>query len=116
MWHAGARTGRVRALPLGGERGGPGRPPAGLSESVLDRRAGGAESGRLAQGLGLVGLLPREVVVLAAEVPVRRGLLEDRPVQAQVLAEGARAQVEVLLDQRQDLGAPDLLGAERLDH
>ncbi len=51
---------------------------------------------RLAQRLGLVGALPREVVVVAAEVAVRRGLLVDRAVQSQLLAERARAQVEVL--------------------
>ncbi len=44
-------------------------------------------------------------MVLAAEVAVGRGLLVDRPVQVEVLAEGARAQVEVLGDQLVDLGA-----------
>ena len=76
----------------------------------------GAEPGGRAQRGGLVGPLPREVVVLAAEVTVRRGLLVDRPVQAQVLAERARTQVEVLADQLEDPRAPDLLGPERLDH
>ena len=38
-------------------------------------------------------------MVLAAEVAVGRRLLVDRTVQVQVLAEGARAQVEVLVDQ-----------------
>ena len=60
------------------------------------------ESCRLAQDVGLVRRLPREVVVLAAEVAVGGGLLVDRPVQPQVLAERARAQVEVLVDQRLD--------------
>src|SRR6476620_9309808 len=82
----------------------------------LDRGAGGAEAGGLAQLLGLVGALPREVVVLAAEVPVGGGLLVDRAVQVQRVAEGARAQVEVLVDELLDLAAADLLGAERLDH
>ena len=64
------------------------------------RRVGSlAEPGGLAQRLGAVGPLPGEVVVVAAEVAVGGGLLEDRPVQAQLLAEGARAQVEVLVDQ-----------------
>ena len=53
-----------------------------------------AEAGGLAQRVGLVRLLPGEVVVLAAEVAVGRGLLVDRPVQVEVLAERARTQVE----------------------
>ena len=74
-----------------GTRRRPGRLPLG------GRRR--AEAGGLAQRVGLVGLLPREVVVLAAEVAVGGGLLVDRPVEVEVLAEGARAQVEVLVDE-----------------
>src|SRR4051794_32980317 len=48
------------------------------------------DPGGLAQRVGLVGLLPGEVVVLAAEVAVGRRLLVDRPVQVEVLAERAR--------------------------
>src|SRR3954468_23157843 len=85
------------------------RPSAGRALGVLrgslDRRAGGAETGGLAQGVGLVGPLPREVVVLAPEVAVGGRLLVDRAVQAQRLAEGAGAQVEVLVDERLDLRA-----------
>ena len=66
---------------------------AGAPSRVLD------EPGGLAQRVGAVGALPGEVVVVAAEVAVGRGLLVDRPVQAQLLAERARAQVEVLVDQ-----------------
>ena len=79
-------------------------------------RLGAAEAGGLAQRVSLVGLLPGEVVVLAAEVAVGRRLLVDRPVQVERLAERARAEVEVLVDQPRDLRAGDLLGAERLDH
>ena len=42
-------------------------------------------------------------MVLAAEVAVGGGLLVDRAVQLQLLAEGARAQVEVLVDELRDL-------------
>src|SRR4051812_29687487 len=70
----------------------------------------------LAQGGSLVRLLPREVVVVAAEMAVRSGLLVDRAVQLEVVAEGARAQVEELVDERGDAAAADLLGAEGLDH
>src|SRR6476659_15378 len=75
-----------------------------------------AEPGRGAQGVGAVGDLPREVRILAAEVAVGGGLLVDRPVQLEVLAEGAGAQVEVLVDEPGDRGAVDLLSPERLDH
>ena len=47
-------------------------------------------------------------MIVAAEVAVGGGLLVDRPVQVQLLAEGARAQVEVLVDELGDLGAADL--------
>src|SRR3954453_12447484 len=98
--------------------------PSVLPSSNLGRRYGrglsdrvrGGEARRLAQRGGLVGALPREVVVLAAEVPVGGGLLEDGAVEPQVGAEGARAQVEELVDQREDAAAADLLGAERLHH
>ena len=43
--------------------------------------------------------LPREVLVLAPEVPIGGGLLVDRAVQVQRLAERTGAQVEVLVDQ-----------------
>ena len=38
-------------------------------------------------------------MVVAAEVAVGGGLLEDRPVQVEVSAEGAGPQVEVLADE-----------------
>src|SRR5215208_6225894 len=86
---------------------------AGRRESARwvlgDRR--GVDAGGGAQRIRLVGLLPREVVVLAAEVAVGRGLLVDRPVQVEVLAERPRAQVEVLVDELRDGRAGDLLGA-----
>src|SRR5438270_13699463 len=92
--------------------------PRSSPRALLDGRdlrlAG--QAGGLAQLRGLVGLLPREVVVLAAEVAVRGGLLVDRPVQLELLAERARAQVELLADELGDLRAADLLGAERLHH
>ena len=57
----------------------------------------GADAGRLAQRVGPVGALPGEVRVLAAEVAVGGGLLVDRPVQVELLAERAGAEVEVLV-------------------
>ncbi len=51
------------------------------------------------QGLGPVDALPGEGVALAAEVAVGGGLTEDRAVQVEVLAEGARAEIELGFDQ-----------------
>ena len=60
--------------------------------------------------VGLVGALPREVVVVAAEVAVRGGLRVDRPAQVEVAQDRRRAQVEVLahelLDPRRPGRAP----------
>src|SRR5205823_14928167 len=60
----------------------------------LDRRR--AKTRRVPQLGRLVGALPGQVVVLAAEVAVRCRLLVDRPVQAQVPTDRARPKVEVL--------------------
>ena len=102
---------RARALPRAGARGVERRSypllrwedrtfgPAG---GPLGGR-GGRDAGGVGQRGGLVGLLPGEVVVVAAEVAVGGGLLVDRAVQVELLAEGARAQVEVLVDELGDL-------------
>src|SRR5579864_839776 len=73
------------------------------------------EPGSRAQRLGLVGALPREVAVLAPEVPVRRGLRIDRPPQVEIAEDRRRAQVEVLAHERLDLRHRDVLRPERLD-
>src|SRR3954451_22398906 len=90
--------------------------PKRTARNLRDGVCRAAQAGGRAQLFGLVRLLPREVVVVTAEVTVRRRLLVDRTVQLEVLAERTRAQVEVLIDQLQDLRAADLLGPERLDH
>ena len=69
----------------------------------------GAEPRGLAQRVRAVGALPGEVVVVAAEVAVGGGLLVDRPVQVELLAKRARAQVEVLGDQLGDLARREIL-------
>src|SRR5205807_5652310 len=79
-----------------------------------------SDSGRLrktrsrAQRVGLVGALPREVAVFAAEVAVRRGVRVDRPPQIEIAEDRRRPQVEVLADERLDLRNGDRLGPERL--
>ena len=55
-----------------------------------------------AQRVGLVGPLPREVAVVAAEVAVRGSLREDRPPQVEVARIAAGPEVEVLADERLD--------------
>ena len=76
------RGARRRAGPAGARCSEAAR---GGVDELCDGRCGGAEAGGLAQRLRLVRLLPREVVVLAAEVAVGRRLLVDRAVQLEVL-------------------------------
>ena len=66
-----------------GERPAPPQPPD-AGRRALKLGGGGLEAGGGAQRVGPVGALPGEVVVLAAEVAVGGGLLEDRPVQVEV--------------------------------
>src|SRR4051794_1807410 len=80
-----------------------GLPPPLIQPRLCLRRRRLLEPGGAAQLSSLVRLLPREVVVVAAEVAVGGGLLVDRAVQVQVVAEGTWAQVEVLVDERDDL-------------
>src|ERR1700691_3334478 len=57
-------------------------------------------------------------MVIASEMAVSSGLLVNRAVQVELLSEGARAQVEDLINGSCDLSAGStlLLGAERLHH
>ena len=57
------------------------------------------EACRLAQQVGLVGLLPGSVDVVAAEMTVGGRLAIDRAAQVQVADDRARPQVEILVDQ-----------------
>src|SRR6185437_772886 len=85
--------------------------------SRRDGRGGrGAQAGGGAQGVGAVCALPGEIGVVTAEVAVRGGLLVDRAVQGELLAERAGTQVEVLGDELGDAAAADPLRAERLHH
>src|ERR1700694_2810440 len=74
----------------------------------LDARLGG-------QQVRLVGSLPRQVEVSAAEVAVGRRLLVDGPAEVQLPDDLQRAEVEMLLDQLLDFGDRHPLGAEGLD-
>src|SRR5262245_28983114 len=62
----------------------------------------GREAGGGAEVVGLVDALPREVVVVAAEVAVRGGLRVDRPAEVEVAQDRGRPQVEVLVDELLD--------------
>src|ERR1700721_2382932 len=73
------------------------------------------QRGRSPQEVRLVGVLPGEVRLVAAEVPVGRGLAVDRAVQVQVLAEGSWPQIEMLVDQLEYPRLGHALGPERLD-
>ena len=63
-----------------------------------------------------VGFLPGEVGVFAAKVTVGCRLLVDGAAQVQVADDGARAQVEGLLDGLDDLVLGDMRGAKGVDH
>src|SRR5271169_3259060 len=76
-----------------------------VSSSVTDRGP---------QRFGSVGPLPGEVRLLAAEVPVRRGLRVNRPEQVQVANDRRRTEVKDLQDSILDLIDRGALGAEAL--
>jgi hypothetical protein len=64
---------------------------------------------------GLVGGLPGELRLGAAEVAVGRGLLVDGPAQVQALDNALGREREVLADQLGELGFAQLAGAEGFD-
>ena len=74
--------------------------------------AGGLQPGVGAQCGGLVGLLPGELRLVAAEVAVRGSAGIDRAQQVQGLDDRLRAQVEVAADELDDLRVGDAAGAE----
>ena len=102
------RGSRSVAVERGHVRAGPGRPAV--------RRRQARASAALRKLVGVVGALPREVGLGAAEVAVRRGALVDRAAQVEPLDDRRRAQVEVLLHELRQLHRVDLGRAERLDH
>src|SRR6266511_2837685 len=65
----------------------------------LLRRRGLGSLGAGAQRFGLIGILPGEVLVLAAEVAVGRGLLEDGTTQVQRFDNALGRELEVLAHQ-----------------
>src|SRR3990172_8351103 len=73
------------------------------------------EPGRRAEHRGLVGSLPREVPVLAAEVAVGGGLRVDRPAQIEVADDGTGAEVEVLANEALDRLQPPPLRSQAVD-
>src|SRR6202047_640000 len=70
------------------------------------------EAGDLAQHRRAAGVLPGEVLLVAAEMAVRRGLAIDRPAQIEIADDAGRAHREVLADQRLDAPVRDGAGAE----
>src|SRR6185503_21165788 len=80
-------------------RSGRGRESLGLGEADA-ALGGGAAGGEVLlggglEGVGLVGLLPGELGLLAAEVTVGGGLLIDGAQEVELAHEGAGAAVEV---------------------
>src|SRR5215207_2695108 len=92
--------------PTASRRGGAQAPLARARDARADLgfAVGRRDADGRAQGVDPVGSLPGEVVVLAAEVAVGRGLLEDRAVEVEVATERGGAQIEDLLDGPDDFG------------
>src|SRR5579871_3019270 len=82
------------------------------ARSGATRRSGA--DGRL-EGVQPAQLLPRELLLVATEVPVGGGAAVDGAAQVEVADDGRRAQVEHLVHRGHDLGRVHLFGAEGLD-
>src|SRR6185295_9033298 len=97
-------------------KGGPPRPPF-INDPwfCLPRRAPVLNSGGGAKRVRFIRALPRELRLVAAEVTVCRGLLEDRPAKVQALDDSRRRQLEVLAHQTRQLLFIDLPGASCVD-
>ena len=76
---------------------------------IVQNTAPRLESGFLAQDGSLVGVLPRQVDVGAAEVTVSSGLLVDGAAEVEHLDDAGRAQVEVLLTSASIVSSSTLL-------
>src|SRR6476661_8733379 len=90
-------------------------PPVMRTVSGVGLGDGALEPGRRAERSRLVGALPGEVAVVAAEVAVRRGLGVDRAPEVEVAEDRRGTQVEMLLHELLDPGHGHGLRAERLD-
>src|SRR5579883_3261717 len=87
---AGSRTWRPRCWPSWACPS-----PPRWKGSRCSPELGGLEGlGRLAQLLGLAGLLPEELALVAAEVAVGGGLAVDRPQEVQLADQRGRAAIE----------------------
>ncbi|EAU68690.1 hypothetical protein STIAU_6032 [Stigmatella aurantiaca DW4/3-1] len=104
----------ARGLPRGKTARGFSR-RQGLLRAAHGLQAGAAREG-LTQRILLVGALPGELFLGAAEVPVRGGLLVDGPQQVQVLDNLARTQAEHLAHRQSNLLFRHGGRAERLHH
>src|SRR5437868_2606936 len=71
------------------------------------------QTGCLAERVGLVRALPREVVVVAPEVSVRRRLRKDRPRQLEIPQDRRGTQVEMVANEVDDLLHRNVLRVER---
>src|SRR5207237_3409168 len=74
-----------------------------------------ADTSRRAQRVSLVRRFPRELRLRAAEVAIRRGLLENRTTQLERFDDAARRHLEVLANEIDELLLLDLAGTERVD-
>ncbi len=80
-----------------------------------ERSDGRGDAGGLAEGLGVLGPLPGELGLGAAEVATAGGLAVDRPAEVEVLDDPGRGERERLADQLGDLVVGDLAGPLGVD-
>src|SRR5581483_5796190 len=92
----------------------PMKPAPPVMRTVSDS-CGFRQPGGRAQRVRLVGALPREVAIVAPEVPVGRRLRVDRAPQIEIAHDRRRAQVELLADERLDARYRNRLRPERVD-
>src|SRR5712691_3096296 len=90
-------------------------PPVIRTFSGVGFGDGALEPGRCTERIRLVRALPGEVVVVPAEMTVRRGLRIDRAPEVEVAEDRRGTQVEVLLHELLDPADGDRFRPERLD-
>ena len=84
---------------------------------LADADGGGAfEPGLFPQDVDFIDVFPGEVRIGAAEMAVSRGLLEDGPLQFQILDHGRGLEAEGVLDDLQELVFRDDRGVVSVDH
>src|SRR5262249_6789147 len=94
----------------------PSKPNKARPEPGLGADRGALQPRRRPQRRGLIGPLPREIVILTPEMTIRSSLLINRAMQPQILAKRPRPQIEMLADQLKNPRIRNLPSPKRLNH